>query len=133
MEPNFTFLNTPKIENNESNNVQKSSMSWLDKDLPKVSNWSKSPQNQTTKIKTTKKILISEWLKHPQKRLVVIYTFQIIACLLLALFTLALLYIFNPPLTQSNGKQSATGVAVFTVVVFVMAFIIAECIRWIKY
>ena len=109
-------------------------MSWLDKDLPKVSDWSKSPQKNLKQTEiNSKKILISEWLKHPKKRLAVIYSFQIIACLLLALFVLALLYIFNPPLTQSNGKQSATGVAIFVILTFISAFVIAESFRWIKY
>lgn len=132
MEPNFAFLNTPKVEDFQSKSMQRNNMSWLDKDLPNVNELSKSSPKKINQM-PTRKILISEWLKNPTKRLVVIYTFQIIACLLLALFTLALLYIFNPPLTQSDGKQSATGVAVFTVLVFVTSFIIAESIRWIKY
>ena len=134
MEPNFNHLNTPG-NNLHGRNVQPT-MSWLDKQLPNINELTKTKSNlsNTANIDYSKKsIKIREWLNNPKKKLIVIYVCQALLCLLLTLIVVALLYIFNPPITSSDGKQNSLYVSIFAILVFVFSFGIPECIRWIKY
>lgn len=88
----------------------------------------------TSTRRQAKSVSIKKWINHPKKKYIVIYLFQFLMAFLVALFTIVILYVINPPITQgSDGKQNYQSVLIFGFVMFLFVFVFPEFFRWIKY
>jgi hypothetical protein len=156
-QPDFEAFRTPESKSVSIFSDQEGSMNWLEKEKRPSSSTSKSSikkksathdrlasisfDDDDKKKDPSKKPLkhqVKEWLNHPKKKWMVIYTVHTIICLTCGLVVLLFCYIINPPMTQiQNGtsgwaseKQNILSASMFGLVAFFVSFALAEAIRW---